>query len=93
MSTLGELFAPKFIPPGYKGEPDPDTLAAMARVLHVDSLRYLPVADLEPCLNVEGESLCVGCVTGSYPSTWGRKHMGCAKRNFKAGRAGRTYEQ
>jgi len=93
MSTLGELFAPKFVPPGYKGAPDARTLAAMAKALRVDSLRYMTVEDLGPCLDVAGESLCTGCVTGKYPSTCGQKHMRRARRNFKTGRDGRTYEK
>ena len=92
MSTLGELFAPKFAPAGYDGKPSPDMLARMARALGVDSLRYLSVDDLGPILKIDGRSLCTGCVTGKYPTEFGNKLMRTARRNFKSGKGGRTYE-
>lgn len=92
MSTVEELFAPKFIPRKYNGSPSEKTMAEMARTLKVDSLRYLSVDDLGPCLQIPNESLCTGCVTGKYPSLWGNKLMARAKRNRKSRRNGRTYE-
>ena len=92
MSTLGELFAPKFIPGRYNGSPTDETLAKMAKVLGIDSLRYLSVADLGPCLRIDGQSLCTGCVTGRYPTEWGNRLMQRAKRNLRSGKSGRTYE-
>jgi amidophosphoribosyltransferase len=50
MSTLGELFAPPYLPPGYRGTLDKKTAARMARKLGVDSLRYLAVDDLPRCI-------------------------------------------
>ncbi len=92
MSTLGELFAPAFVPRRYTGDPSDDVQAEMARALGVDSLRYLPVSALGPCLDVGGDDLCTGCVTGKYPSTWGNKLMARARRKHRSGgEAGRTY--
>ncbi len=91
MSTLSELFAPKFISPRYDGTPSEKMLGKMAKALSLDSLRYLSVADLGPCLNIDGRALCTGCVAGKYPTAWGNRLMKRAKRNSKAGRAGRTY--
>ena len=92
MSTLGELFAPKFVPAGYRGTPSPQTMAEMARALGVTSLRYLAVSDLGPCLGIPGRSLCTGCVTGKYPSDWGNRLIKRARANLKSGTARRTYE-
>jgi len=92
MSTLKELFAPKFIAPGYNGNPSPKLLAKMAKTLKVDSLRYLSVKDMGPCLNKNGSDLCTGCVTGKYPSKWGNKLMTAAKRNKNKKTKRRTYE-
>lgn len=92
MSTLGELFAPKFAPRGYRGSPDEKMLAAMARKLGVHSLRYLSTTDIAECLDMEEKSLCLGCVTGKYPTTWGNKLMQAARRNQADGKKGRTYE-
>jgi len=93
MSTLGELFAPRFVPRGYRGRPDEAMLARMARALGVDSLRYLAVDDLGPCLQSDGSDLCLGCVTGRYPTPWGNKLLKRARRNRKNHGLGRTYEQ
>lgn len=92
MSTLGELFAPRHLPPNYNGEPDQATLERMAKALGINSLRYLTVPDLGPCLNVDGHDLCNGCVTGQYPTDWGRRLIRSARRNLNSGREGRTYE-
>ena len=92
MSTLGELFAPAFVPRGYDGNPSAALHARMAAELGVDSLRYLGASDLGPCLGVDGRHLCTGCVTARHPTAWGRKLMARARRNRRRGRAGRTYE-
>ncbi len=92
MSTLGELFAPDFTPPRYKGIPDQAMFDAMARSLGVDSLRYLSVPDLAECLHLDLDALCTGCVTGKYPSAWGNKLIAAAKRNLRSEKQGRTYE-
>jgi amidophosphoribosyltransferase len=92
MSTLGELFAPPYFGRKYTGVPDQDALDQMASELGVDSLRYLPVPELGPCLGMAQDSLCTGCVTGKYPSECGRRLIRQARRNFRSGHTGRTYE-
>ena len=92
MSTLGELFAPAFLDKGYDGRPSEAVTARMAKALHVDSLRYLAVPDLGPCLGVKPGSLCTGCVTGKYPTACGNRLIRQARRNFREGKSGRTYE-
>ncbi len=92
MSTLGELFATKYIPSRYTGSPDGEAHARMAKKLDVDSLRYLAVSDLGPCLIKDNCDLCTGCVSGKYPTDWGTRLMRQARRNDRAGRSGRTYE-
>ena len=92
MSTLQELFAPQFTPRGYHGAPTDAMLKKMAAALGVDSLRYLHADDLSTCLQIRGESLCLGCVRGEYPTCWGRRLLSYAKRNSLAGKYGRTYE-
>jgi len=65
----------------------------MAKALGVDSLRYLAVQDLGHCIGVEEDSLCLGCVTGRYPTPCGNALLEEARRAFAEGRAGRTYER
>ncbi|MDY6914313.1 MAG: amidophosphoribosyltransferase [Planctomycetota bacterium] len=92
MSTFGELFARKFVPRGYDGTPSEAMTAKMAEALGLDSLRYLSVADLAPCLRIDGRSLCTGCVTGKYPTEAGNRLLSIARRNLRNGKRGRTYE-
>ena len=92
MSTLGELFAARHVRPRYDGTLNEAEIARMVRSLGLDSLRYLSVADLGPCLKKSGDDLCTGCVTGKYPSTWGNTLMRRARRNLGAGQRGRTYQ-
>ena len=90
MSTLTELFAPRYVPRTYNGAPDARTLAAMTKALRIDSLRYLSVSDLGTCLQLPQNSLCTGCVTACYPTRSGARLMKCARRNHSKGKGGRT---
>ena len=92
MSTLDELFAPKFVGRDYTGLPSAAALASMAKVLGINSLRYLPVSDLGTCLGMADSELCTGCVNGKYPTQSGNKLMARAKRERGQARSGRTYE-
>ena len=92
MSTLGELFAPTFAPQGYEGNPSEQMMAEMAKALGVDSLRYLAEQDLGPCLDQPAGSLCKACVTGKYPTEWGRRLMDRARGRVGSDTVGRTYE-
>jgi amidophosphoribosyltransferase len=92
MSTLGELFAPNFTPKRYDGNPSDAMHEKMAKALGLDSLRYLPLDELGPCLRMETEDLCTGCIRGKYPTERGNKLMRSAKRRLAQGRGGRTYE-
>jgi amidophosphoribosyltransferase len=92
MSTLGELYAPRFVGKGYAGTLSPEASAKMAKELGADSLRYLSVSDLADGIRVPDEHLCKGCVTGKYPTPWGNRLIGRARQALRKGRTGRTYE-
>ncbi len=92
MSTLGELFAPKFVGKNYDGCPEEETFAEMAKALKVDSLRYLCVEDLPRCIGLDRRDMCLGCVTGRYPTARGNRLMSAARKGAGTGKAGRTYE-
>jgi glutamine phosphoribosylpyrophosphate amidotransferase len=80
------------VPGRYDGNPTDKTMAKMAEDLQIDSLRYLSTSDLGHCLHIDSASLCTGCVTGKYPTSWGNKLMRAARRNVREGVSGRTYE-
>jgi len=92
MSTLDELFAPKYVGSRYNGTPTSDMLKKMAKSLGVDTLRYLSVEDLGKIIGTDNDSLCLGCVTGRYPTRWGYKSMERARKNHKKGGTGRSNE-
>jgi len=92
MSALSDLFAPRFLRGRYGGAPSEKMMLQMARALGVDSLQYLSVGDLGPCLQMDEGSLCTGCVTGKYPTEWGNKLVCRARGNIQTGKDRRTYE-
>lgn len=75
MSTYTELYAPRYFegssPLAWKINATHEM--QMAADLGADSLRYLPVASLERALDVPLNQLCTACITGNYPTAWGKK--------------------
>jgi amidophosphoribosyltransferase len=89
MSTVGELFAPKFL----RGEPlSPEVEARMAAQLGADSLRYLPVEAIARAIGFDAQDLCRACITGEYPTPCGQHLAKLAIDNFRNHVPGRTYE-
>jgi len=90
MSTRAELFAPQFVGNRYTGEVSDKMHEAMAEELGVNTLRYLNVSDLGPCLDIDQKDLCIGCVRGKYPTPCGNRLYKESKKAPK--KSGRTYE-
>jgi amidophosphoribosyltransferase len=90
MSTVRELFAPRFM----KGpEPTVAEQQAMAAELEADSLFYLPLEAVARCIGLPPERLCRACLTGQYPTEQGEQLYQVALRNRNGtGGNGRTYE-
>jgi amidophosphoribosyltransferase len=91
MSTIGELFAPKFMT---EGEPlTPEIEAQMAAQLGADSLRYLPVDAIARAIGLPADSLCQACITGEYPTPCGQRLARIAVQNYHNNTDScRTYE-
>jgi len=70
MSTIDELFAPKFMT---GPELTPAVEREMAAALGADSLRYLPVTSIARCVEIDGQSLCQACINGKYPTPAGQE--------------------
>jgi amidophosphoribosyltransferase len=90
MSTVGELFAPRFL----RGGPLTDKAQQeMAKSLGADSLRYLPVASIARAIEVKTENLCQACITGTYPTPCGQQlyEISLAQADC-GGNCQRTYE-
>ncbi len=89
MSTVRELFAPRFM----RGErPTTEEQAAMAAELGADSLFYLPLDAIARCINLPESQLCRACLTGEYPTETGERLYQLALRNRGSNGNGRTYE-
>jgi amidophosphoribosyltransferase len=89
MSTMSELFAPRYMENGKLSE---EIQARMARDLEADSLRYLPVEAVARAIGIPPEDLCRACITGVYPTPWGQKMAEEARVNHLRGETGRTYD-
>ena len=91
MSTVTELFAPRFMAGKVPTVAEQD---AMAKELGADSLFYLPVDAVARCIELPADRLCRACVTGDYPTPAGEQLYQLAIRNHSAGTdAGRTYDR
>ena len=89
MSTIGELFAPRFL----HGEPLTEAAQAeMAATLGADSLRYLPVESIARAVGFDADELCQACITGEYPSKAGQDLYQIALANADVTGSKRTYE-
>ncbi len=90
MSTIGELFAPKFLPDFRLSE---EGQVEMAKSLGCDSLRYLPVESIARAIDLPPDHLCRACITGNYPTAHGKKLYSIALENHLTGKSDhRTYD-
>jgi amidophosphoribosyltransferase len=89
MSTIRELFAPRFM----KGaRPTEEEQRAMAADLEADSLYYLPVEAVARCIGLPEDRMCRACLTGNYPTPTGEQLYQLAILNRAAQASSRTYE-
>jgi amidophosphoribosyltransferase len=89
MSTVKELFAPRFMKGPRVTEEEQD---AMAAELGADSLLYLPLESVARCIGLDSSHLCRACLTGKYPTPTG-EHLYQLSLNHRNGTTnGRTYE-
>jgi amidophosphoribosyltransferase len=75
MSTYSELFVPQYMDgaPLDEWEVTRDVENRMALDLGADSLRYLPVEAVSRSIGLPDNQLCRACITGDYPTIWGKK--------------------
>ena len=90
MSTIGELFAPKFL---REAELNDEVQNQMAASLDADSLRYLPVESIARAIQKDADQLCQACITSNYPTPEGQVLYQIAVQNASNGNGtARTYE-
>ncbi|HEY1858705.1 MAG TPA: amidophosphoribosyltransferase [Gemmataceae bacterium] len=89
MSTVRELFAPRFM---NGTRPTEAEQVAMAAELGADSLVYLPLEAVARCIGLRADQLCRACLTGEYPTPTGGRLYQVALRNRNGASNGRTYD-
>jgi amidophosphoribosyltransferase len=89
MSTVRELFAPRFMTGSRLTDAEQ---SAMAAELGADSLSYLPLEAVARCIGLDASHLCRGCLTGKYPTSTGERLYQLSLRHRNGSVNGRTYE-
>jgi len=90
MSTISQLFAPRFLKPH-----EPLTLEAqrqMADAIRADSLRYLSFDAIARSVDLPGTRLCQACLNADYPTEAGRG-LYQLELNRPENRNGRAYDK
>lgn len=81
MSTVDELFAPKFLK---GGELTPAIEHEMAQALGADSLHYLPRHAIAKSVNKPAGALCQACIDADYPTPEGTRLYEIALQKAKS---------
>lgn len=89
MSSVGELFAPRFLSERWTTR---ESFDAMAAELGADSLAYLPLEALARSVGLDASHLCRACLTGDYPTPAGERLYQLALRETP-GQQGRLVER
>ena len=91
MSTIAELLIPRYEGMPKKGEVSQEIINRIAKDLGADSVKYQTVQGLVKSIGMPANELCMACLTGDYPTPWGKKLYHKAWDNYKKGIKDRTY--
>ena len=91
MSTVSELLVPRYEGEPKKGEVSKQIVDKIAKDLGADSLKYQTTAGLVRSIGKPVKDLCMACITGEYPTPWGKKLYRKAWENYRKGIKERTY--
>jgi amidophosphoribosyltransferase len=82
MATYGELI-------GASHEPE-----MIAKIIGADSVNYQSINNFIRAIGLPKDELCLGCITGKYPTPQAQQMAEIAKKNFEEGHneTGRIYE-
>ena len=91
MSTVSELLVPNYEKKPVSGDISKETCDKIAKDMGADSLIYQTVEGLIKSIGLPKNNLCTACITGEYPTLWGKKLFKKAWENHRKGIKGRTY--
>ena len=91
MSTVSELLVPGYEEKPMSGEISKETCRAIAKDLGAESLIYQTVEGLVRAIDLPENNLCTACLTGKYPTPWGKKLIKKAWENHRKGIKQRAY--
>jgi amidophosphoribosyltransferase len=91
MSTVSELLVPQYEKKPLSGNISKAVCNKIAKGVGADSLIYQTVEGLVRSIGLPKNSLCTACITGEYPTPWGKKLFKKAWENHRKGIKGRTY--
>ena len=91
MSTVSELIIPRYEKGPRTGEVSKEVVGRMAKDLGADSVEYQTIQGLVKSIGKPAKELCMACLTGEYPTPWGKKLYKKAWENYKKGVKERTY--
>jgi len=93
MSTIGELFARRYLKKLVNGKVPDKIQRKMAKDIGADSLVYQSIQGLVKSLRIPRNKLCMACINSDYPTPYGRNlYRKAARNNKKQGSYKRTYE-
>ena len=90
MSTISELLVPGYEKEPVSGNISKDICQKIANDVKADSLIYQTVEGLIKSIRLPKNNLCTACITGEYPTPWGKKLFNKAWENHRKGIKGRT---
>ena len=91
MSTVAELLIPRYEKEPKKGDVSREIMDKISKDLGADSLNYQSVQGLVRSIGKPAKDLCMACITGDYPTPWGKKLYQKAWDNYRKGIKERTY--
>ncbi len=91
MSTVSELLVPRYEKKPVIGNISKEVCNKIAKDVGADSLIYQTVEGLVRSIGLPENNLCTACITGQYPTLWGKKLFKKAWEYHKKGIKGRTY--
>jgi amidophosphoribosyltransferase len=91
MSTISELLVPQYEKKPVSVDVSKEVCTKIAKDVGAESLIYQSIRGLIISIELPKNNLCTACITGEYPTLWGKKLFKKAWENHGKGIKERTY--